>query len=101
MLKGPGSLKSYLGRALNASYILDESGTAPPNAHVQFKVMLKGPGSLKSYLGLRRERCVKISIGWCRNPYRHQAETTYYTWIYSTQRHSARYILISRRMVYQ
>ena len=54
MLKGPGSLKSYLGRALNASYILDESGTAPPNAHVQFKVMLKGPGSLKSYMGLRR-----------------------------------------------
>ena len=64
-------------------------------------LLLYDIGSFKSYPGLRRERCVKISIGWCRNPYRHQAETTYYTWIYSTQRHSARYISTSHHMVYR
>ena len=45
-------VQDYADELLTPLTILDESGTALPNAQEQFKVMLKGPGSLKSYLGL-------------------------------------------------
>ena len=45
-------VQDYADELLTPLTILDESGTALPNAQVQFKVMLKGPSSLKSYLGL-------------------------------------------------
>ena len=45
-------VQDYADELLTPLTILDESGTALPNAQEQFKVMLKGPSSLKSYLGL-------------------------------------------------